>query len=120
MNTLLAVLVFIGTRQDLRAHRAILEELNVPIKRVRLIADPRARDRFATRTGAFYRARWGRRSFHLVRGLPDIVVVFGRASVSGRWQSGCIGGQTVTCEAEDVKGCVEVIRDTWCKEEARE
>ncbi len=120
MNTLLAVLVFIGTRQDLRAHRAVLEELNVPTRKVLLIRDSRALSRFSKRTGHWYRAGWDERQVRLTRNvLPDAVIVFGRETLSrpraGMGYGGCLNGTATICKADDVAGCVAAVKDTWCR-----
>lgn len=112
MNLLLPLIVFIGTHTDLHSAKLIAKELHA---KAATIEDRKSLSRFPRSTGAYYRSIWGGRVNRLQIGFPDITVVFARETVSGRWKSGCVNWQTVLCRADDVAGCVAVVRDTWCR-----
>lgn len=109
---LLPLIIFIGTKHDLKIAPFIAADLQAKYK---TILHNRAHERFTSFTGAAYRARWGRHVFRIHKGLPAAYVVFGNETVSGRWQSGCINSQTILCHPKNITGCIAAIKDTWCQ-----
>lgn len=128
---LLINILVIGNNHDLRQAGRLHNELDMPVL-VHTIRDNSARSRFLRYQPIMVRALWSARysKLYAKRNIsfdPKVIVVFGNTNISGNWspvgvlgppslgKDGCINGETVTCRADDIPGCVLVIEGTWCR-----
>ena len=113
MSFLLSLVIIIGTKTDLRLAAPKLKA-DLSARRVVLIEDRHATERFPNLTGQYYRARWARRVSRLkpwINSLPDAVVVLGRETVPNE---PCAKGSTVMCSSAELPGCSVAVSYSIC------
>jgi hypothetical protein len=117
-----AIITFIGTLSDLKQANRIVKELHLPHgKEVRIlrIVDRAAHQRFKKWKGPYYRALWGN-AVDKIRGRyhnysSNIYIALVNETTVGAWKdNSCVDGQTITCEAKNIKECAAAVNQTWC------